>query len=113
MRWPGLRRGFFEGPPRVLFRRTGVRYLDVCSAAVVLNGVAVSAFGVITLVLYVDVTAGELALFAACSAAWYLVEGVVAALCFRRAGRPVAAWLEGERGGEASSRAWSAGARLP
>jgi len=113
MTWRGPRRGFFEGPPRVLYRRIGARYLAACTAAVAFNGVAVSAFGVITLVLYVDVRAGELAVFAACSAAWYLVEGLVAAACFRRAGRPVAAWLAGARGDDDSSQAWPAAARLP
>jgi hypothetical protein len=112
MTWRGRRRGFFEGPPRVLYRRTGAHYVDACAAAIVLNGVAVSAFGVITLVLYVDVRAGELALFAAASAAWYFVEGLVAAACFRRAAAPVQVWLSGERGEDAALRAWSAGARL-
>src|SRR5215212_4965870 len=85
MTWRGRRRGVFEGLPRVFYRRTRARYIDACAAAVVLNGVAVAGFGVVTLVLYVDVRGGELALFAACSAAWYAVEGLVAAICLRRA----------------------------
>src|SRR4051812_50156138 len=91
----GRRRGFFEGPPRVLYRRVGARYMDACAAAVVVNGVLVSGFGIVTLVLYVDVGAGELAVFAACSAAWYAVEGLVAAVSLRRADAPVRAWLAG------------------
>jgi adenylate cyclase len=109
----GRRRGFFEGPPRALYRRVGARYMDACAAAVVVNGVLVSGFGIVTLVLYVDVRAGELAVFAACSAAWYAVEGLVAAVCLRRADGPVRAWLRGDRGGEAAARAWAAAARLP
>src|SRR4051795_4438250 len=104
----GRRRGFFEGPPRVLYRRVGARYMDACASAVVVNGVLVSGFGIVTLVVYVDVRAGELAVFAACSAAWYAVEGLVAAVFFRHAAAPVRAWLAGERRDDAASRAWSA-----
>src|SRR3954471_5863070 len=109
----GRRRGFFEGPPRVLYRRVGARYMDACAAAVVVNGVLVSGFGIVTLVLYVDVHAGELAVFAACSAAWYAVEGLVAAVSVCRADAAVRGWLRGERGGGGGARAWAAAARLP
>jgi adenylate cyclase len=80
MTWRGRRRGVFEGPPRVAYRRTGTRYFDACAAGVVLNGVVVSGFGLIALALYVDLSAGELALFAACSALGFAVEGALAAL---------------------------------
>src|SRR4051812_39337678 len=113
MTWRGRRRGVFEGLPRVFYRRTGARYIDACAVAVVINGVVVAGFGVVTLVLYVDVRAGELALFAACSAAWSLVEGVVAAVYLRRAAVPVRDWLAGERRDDVPSEAWSAAARLP
>jgi adenylate cyclase len=109
----GRRRGVFEGPPRALYRRTGARYIDACAVAIVGNGVVVSGFGVVTLVLYVDVRVGELALFAACSAAGYVVEGLVAGVYLRRAAVPVRAWLAGERGRDATLQAWSAAARLP
>src|SRR5919202_5253530 len=78
MKWRRRRRGVFEGPPRNVYRRTGARYFDVGAVGAVVNGVAVAGFGVITLVLYVDVHVGELAIFAACSAAGYAVEGFVA-----------------------------------
>src|SRR4051794_12392326 len=100
MRWRGSRRGFFEGPPRVLYHRTGARYLDALAAVAVLNGVVVAAFGLLVIVLYVDLHADELALFAACSAFAYAVESVVAGVYLRRAGEPVRAWLAGERGDE-------------
>ena len=107
------RRGVFEGVPRVFYRRTGARYIDALAVATPLNGVVVAAFGVLVLVLYLDPRAGELALFAACSAAWYVVEGVVAATYLRRAARPARAWLAGERGDDAAGHAWAAAARLP
>src|SRR5215218_7015781 len=110
MSWRARRRGFFEGPPRALYRRYGARYVDALAVALVLNGVVVAAFGLVTLVLYVDVTAGELALFAACSGAAYVVEGLAAAVYLRRAARPARAWLAGEG---AAQQAWSAAARLP
>jgi adenylate cyclase len=113
MTWRGRRRGFFEGPPRDLYRRTGPRYFDAAAAAMVLNGVVVSVFLLITLLLYVDLSRGELAIFAAASAAGYIVEGLVAGVYIKRAARPVVSWLAGERGEEATSCAWSAAARLP
>src|SRR3712207_2124138 len=98
MTWRIRRRGVFEGPPRVVYRRTGSRYFDAAALGVVFNGVIVAGFGLVTLVLYVDVRAGELLLFAACSAAGYLAEGLVAGRYLRRAARPVRSWLAGERG---------------
>jgi adenylate cyclase len=113
MTWRGRRRGVFEGPPRVLYRRTGARYLDACAAGVVVNGVVVSGFGVVALALYVDLSAGELALFAACSAVGFAVEGVLAAVYLLRAAEPARAWLAGERALDAVLQAWSTAARLP
>jgi adenylate cyclase len=104
----------FEGPPRALFRRTGARYIDACALGIVGNGVVVAGFGVAVVALYVDAGVGELALFAACSAAVYVVENLVAAVHLRRAGAPVTAWLAGDaEEEEASRRAWSAAAMLP
>jgi class 3 adenylate cyclase len=97
----------------VLDRRTGARYFDACAAGVVVNGVVVSGFGVVALVLYVDVSVGELALFAACSAVGFAVEGALAAVYLLRAAEPARAWLAGERAEEAALRAWSAAARVP
>src|SRR4051794_37932406 len=113
MTWRGRRRGVFEGLPRLMFHRTGERYVDACLVAIVVNGVVVAAFGVIVLVLYVDVHAGELAVFAACSIAAFVVEGLVAALYLRRAAAPIRAWLAGRREGDAPLEAWAAAARLP
>jgi adenylate cyclase len=113
MNWRRRRRGVFEGPPRVLFRRTGSRYFDAAAAAMVLNGVVVAGFGVVTLRLYVDVDAAELALFAACSTAGYVLEGLVAGMHLRRVAEPARSWLAGERGHEPTLQAWSAAARLP
>ncbi|HEY2769510.1 MAG TPA: hypothetical protein VGI87_03035, partial [Solirubrobacteraceae bacterium] len=74
MTWWARRRGFFEGPPRALYRRTRTHYFDACAVVIVLNGVVVSAFGVVALVLYVDLSLGEVALFAACLAVGYAIE---------------------------------------
>jgi len=114
MTWRGRRRGVFEGLPRVLYRRTGARYFDACAAGVVINGVVVSGFGLVALALYVDLSAGELALFAACSAVGFAVEGVLAAVYLLRAAEPVRAWLGGrELAEDAALQAWVAAARLP
>ena len=43
----------------MLYRRTGARYFDVCALVIVLNGVVVSAFGVVALALYVDLSVSE------------------------------------------------------
>jgi adenylate cyclase len=112
MTWRSRRRGVFEGLPRVLYRRTGPRYVDACAVAIVVNGVVVAAFGVVTVLFYVDLRAGELALFAAAWAACFVVEGLVAGFYLRRAAVLVRAWLAGERG-DVPLRAWSAAARLP
>jgi adenylate cyclase len=114
MRWRVPRRGVFDGPPRALYRRTGPRYLDACAAGVVANGVVVSGFGVVALALYVDLRPGELAAFAACSAAGFAVEGILAAVYLLRASEPTRAWMTRERSGEgALLPAWSAAAQLP
>jgi adenylate cyclase len=113
MTWRRRRRGVFEGPPRALYRRTGSRYFDAAAVVVVLNGVVLSGFGVVTLALYVDVSAAELVLFGACSAAGHVVEGLLAGVYLRRAAEPVRSWLEGERGHELAGQAWSAASRLP
>jgi adenylate cyclase len=110
---PQRRRGVFEGLPRSLYRRAGPRYFDGAAAGVVFNGVVVAGFGVLVLVLYVDVHADELAAFAACTAAGYVVEGVAAGAHLRRSARPVRRWLDGDRGRATAVEAWSAAARLP
>jgi adenylate cyclase len=112
MTWRGRRRGVFEGPPRALYRRAVARYFDACAAGAVINGVVVSAFGVVALALYIDLSVGELALFAGCSAVGFAAEGLLAAVYVLRAAEPARAWLAGERT-EDTARAWSAAARLP
>ena len=107
------RRGIFEGLPRLVYRRTGSRYFEATAVGSVFNGVAVAGVSVVTLVLFVDVSVGELALFAACSAAGYVVEALVAVAYGYRAARPIRPWLAGERGRDATLEAWSAAARLP
>src|SRR5436305_3157842 len=113
MTWWARRRGFFEGPPRALYRRAGARYFDACALEIVVNGVVVSGFGVVALVLYVDLSLGEVALFAGCLAVGYAVEGAVAARYFLRSAEPARAWLASERANEGAAAAWAAAARLP
>jgi class 3 adenylate cyclase len=113
MAWWARRRGFFEGQSRALYRRTGARYFYACAVVIVLNGIVVSAFGVVALVLYIDLGIGELALFAACLALAYVVEGGLAAHYFLRAAEPARAWLAGGRADEDAAAAWVAAARLP
>jgi class 3 adenylate cyclase len=99
--------------PRGLFRRIGERYLDACAAGIVANGVVVSGFGLVVLVLYVDLSAGELAVFAVSSAVGFATEGALAAGYMLRAGEPARTWLAGERTDDAARRAWPAVAGLP
>jgi class 3 adenylate cyclase len=113
MTWWAGGRGFFEQPPHALYCRTGTRYFDACALVIVLNGVVVSGFGVVVLVLYVDLSLAEVALFAACSAIGYLVEGALAARYFGRAAEPARTWLAGARADDGAAAAWLAAARLP
>jgi adenylate cyclase len=112
MTWRGPRRGFFEGPPRVLFRRDPARYVAACCAVVVLNGVVVALFGVVMVALYVDLRGDELLAFAALLTAAFAVEGLAAAVVVHRVTAPARAVLLGEDGAHAE-RAWSAAARVP
>jgi adenylate cyclase len=111
-RW-ARRRGFFEGRTRALYRRTSAGYFDACALVIVLNGIAVSGFGVIALVLYVELSIGEVALFAAGLLLGYAVEGAVAARYFLRSAEPARAWLADETADEGAAAAWVAAARLP
>src|SRR5690349_10813737 len=95
--------------PRAVYRRTGTRYLDAWALGIVGNGVVVAGFGVVVVLCFVDLSAGEAALFAACTAAGYVVENLVAGRELRRVGAPVGAWSEGG----AAAPAWSAAALLP
>lgn len=113
MTWWARRRGFFEGPPRALYRRTGPRYFDACALLILLNGIAVSAFGVVALVLYVDLSVVEVALFAACLLGGYACEAALAAYYFLRAAEPARAGLVSDRADECAAAAWLAAARLP
>jgi class 3 adenylate cyclase len=113
MAWRGGRRGIFEGMPRALYRRTGERYFDACAAGIVGNGVVVSGFGLVVLVLFVDLSAAELALFAVTSAAGFAIEGALAAVYMLRACAPAERWLAGERTEDAAGQAWFAAARAP
>src|SRR5438067_8197838 len=113
MTWWARGRGFFEGPPRALYRRTGARYFRAWAVGIVLNGVAVSGFGVVVLVLYVDLSAGEVALFAASLVLGYAVEGALAGCYFLRSAEPARAWLAGNRAEDAAAAGWVAAVRLP
>jgi adenylate cyclase len=112
-RWRTRRPGIFEGLPRRLYLRTGARYLEGCAWGAVINGVVVSGFGVIVVGLYVDVGAMALALFAACSALGFAVEGALASLYLLRMARPARSWLAGWSGEDALPDAWVAAAQLP
>jgi len=108
------RRGLFEGIPRAFYRRIGARYFDANAVAMIFNGVVVAGWGVVTLALYVDLSAADLAVFGGASAAGYVVEGVVAGLHLRRRSAPVRAWLAGGRTDDAAATlAWTVAARLP
>lgn len=111
--WRGRRGGVFERMPRLVYRRTGARYVDACAAAVVLHGVVVAGFGLMMLALYVDLSGGELAAFAVVLGAGYVVEGLIAAVRLRRAASPARAWLAGQGDDAAARQGWAAAARLP
>ncbi len=107
------RRGFFERPPQKLYSRAGRRYFEACAWIVVLNGVVVAGFGVIALLLYVDVSAAEAAVFAAALAVGFALEGALAAVYLLRAAEPVRGWRAGEQREDAALQAWSAVAGMP
>lgn len=52
----GRRPGIFEGLPRAAYRRAAARYVDLCAVGVLLHGLAVTAFGLLMLSLYLDLT---------------------------------------------------------
>jgi class 3 adenylate cyclase len=87
--------------------------VDACAAGTILHGVAVAAFGLIMLTLYVDLSPADLAAYALCLLAGYVVEGVVAAVHVRRLASPVRSWLAGSDDDDTSRRAWTAAAQLP
>ncbi len=107
------RRGLFEGTLRALYRRTGAGYFVACAWVVVLNGVVVAGFAVVALVLYLDLRVSEVALFGACLAVGFAVEGAAAAFYFVRAAAPGRRWLAGSRTETSTREAWSALAGLP
>src|SRR5437660_9684372 len=107
------RRGFFERPPRALYRRTGARYFGVCAVIIVLNGVVVAVFGVVAVLLYVQLSTWQVAWFAACLAVAFAGEGALAAVYFLRAAEPAGTWLACQRPGDDALAAWSAAAGLP
>jgi adenylate cyclase len=107
---PVRRGGIFAGMPRAAYRRTRERYLDAYAVALVVNGLVVAGFEIAVVALYIDLDAGELALFAAAAVAGYVVENLVAARDLRRVGAPVRAWLED---GGATEAAYEAAAFLP
>lgn len=94
----GRRPGIFEGLPRAAHRWAADRYVDLCVAGVLGHGIAVAAFGVMIVSLYVDLTWHEALLYGGATAAGYLVEGAVAAVHLRR---------------QLSSLTWERAARLP
>jgi adenylate cyclase len=113
MAWRVRRRGWFEGPPRALYRRTGARYFQAVAGVIVLNGVVVALFAVVALLLYVDLSVGEAALFATASALALAAESAVAAVYFLRAVAPARAWIGAARSDADAAVAWSAAARAP
>lgn len=110
MTWLGRRRGFFEAPPRLVYRHIGARYFDACAVGIVANGVVASAFGVVALALYVELRAGELAILAAAMSVAFALEG---GAYLRRRAAPARAWLAGQSTEDAAPAAWSAAAQLP
>jgi class 3 adenylate cyclase len=79
----------------------------------VLNGVVVAGFGLVALLFYVDLSAGETAVFAGGLASGLAVEGAAAAVYLLRVAEPARTWLAGEQGDVAALRAWLAVTRLP
>lgn len=113
MSWRIARRGFFEQPPRELYRRIGTGYFAACAVVIGLNGILVAAFGLVAVLLYVDLSVGDAAVFAASWALGFAVEGALAAFCFLRAAEPARAWLAREATRDTAPQAWSAAAGLP
>jgi adenylate cyclase len=113
MGWRVRRRGLFEGPPRLLYHRFRGRYFEACALTILLNGVVVSVFGDIALLLYVNLSVGETALFAVASAGAFAVEGALAGRYFPRGAAPARAWFAGAGAVDRAPAAWLAAAELP
>ncbi|HEX2087938.1 MAG TPA: adenylate/guanylate cyclase domain-containing protein [Solirubrobacteraceae bacterium] len=104
------RRGFAEALPRAVLRRTGERFVDATGAVLAAIGIVTSVVGVLSLALYLDMSAAELGALLAIAIASYSVDGLLAARVLRRDGAPIAAHLRGEG---APEQACDAAARLP
>jgi adenylate cyclase len=107
------RYGPFEALPRLVYRRAGARYLEAWIAVLSAAAAVIAAGGCLTLVLYVELSAAQVATLVAFTVASFLLESFVASLYIRRIAHHVGEWLRGARGEEASLRAWRAGAALP
>ena len=82
----------------MIYRRTGARYVDASAAGLVLNGVVVAGFGVITLALYVGGFDQDKAYLMSTTRAWQLAFGGLlglagASLTLPRRIRLPAGWL--------------------
>ena len=98
----------------MLYRRIAARYFNVCALIIVLNGVVVAGFGVVVLLLYVDLSVGEVALFGGCLAARVRARGCgLAAPYFLHAVAPPGRGSLGERTEKATRDAWASAAQLP
>ncbi|MCW2544693.1 MAG: adenylate/guanylate cyclase protein, partial [Frankiales bacterium] len=107
------RPGIFEGLPRVPYRFAPGRYFGLVTAGILLHGLAVTAFGLLMLSLYLDLHGSELAVYAAALAGGYLLEGLLAAVHIGRALAPTRAWLRGPKPAAAAQQAWISAARVP
>jgi len=98
---------------RRAFDRLGARYLTAVLAVqvVVVMGVVLGGVGVLT--LYEPMSAGEFLRILAVAEGFVLVESAFALWLASSLLRPVREWLAGDRGHDATVRAWRALAELP
>jgi hypothetical protein len=96
-----------------LYARLGPRYLGFATTTMLVVAVFVGIAGVAALGLYIDMSAGKLALLVATVEVFWAADVLVALRLRRDRLQPVARWLEGERDDRSTTEAWRAAATLP
>ena len=105
------RTGIFEGIPQVAYRLAADRYFALVPAAILLHGLSVTGFGLMLLLLFVDLHGSELVTYALALAGGYLLEAALAAVHVRRGLNATRKWLQ-EPTADAQE-AWIGAARIP
>lgn len=96
-----------------LYQRLGPRYPRTLFVALAQLNYLVVLLAIVVLALYVEMSGGEFLRLTAVAAVMALVYNQIYPRVAQRALRAVTAWLEGERGEEATKAAWETAVSLP